>query len=82
MPLIRPTYHARRDAMLSALEQQVAFVPGASFHANGGGDNTLRLNFSRSSPERIAEGVARLGETLQRAAADFSGREAQTSGLS
>jgi 2-aminoadipate transaminase len=47
-----------------ALEQQVAFVPGTQFHANGGGTNTLRLNFSHSTPERIDEGVARLARSI------------------
>lgn len=48
----------------ASLEQKVAFVPGASFHANGGGSNTMRLNFSHSAPERIAEGVSRLAQSL------------------
>jgi 2-aminoadipate transaminase len=48
----------------ASLEQKVAFVPGASFHANGGGANTMRLNFSHSAPERISEGVARLARSI------------------
>jgi 2-aminoadipate transaminase len=47
-----------------AIERQVAFVPGAAFYANGGGENTMRLNFSYSSPERIVEGVKRLAEVI------------------
>jgi 2-aminoadipate transaminase len=47
-----------------AIAQQVAFVPGAPFHANGGGANTFRLNFSNATPEKIAEGIARLGKVL------------------
>lgn len=47
-----------------ALEQQVAFVPGVSFHAQGNVTNTLRLNFSNVSVDRIAEGVRRLGKLL------------------
>jgi 2-aminoadipate transaminase len=50
-----------------ALQRKVAFVPGASFHANGGGANTMRLNFSYSSPEVIREGITRLGLTLKEA---------------
>jgi 2-aminoadipate transaminase len=101
VPTIRATYHARRDAMLEALErympkeviwthpsggmfiwltlptqidttellqvsleQRVAFVPGTPFYANGGGTNTMRLNFSHSAPERITEGVARLARSI------------------
>jgi 2-aminoadipate transaminase len=43
-----------------ALEQKVAFVPGQAFFAGGGGGNTLRLNFSNSSPAAIREGMERL----------------------
>ena len=42
----------------------VAFVPGATFHPNGGGLNTMRLNFSHPSPDRIAEGVERLARGM------------------
>jgi 2-aminoadipate transaminase len=48
----------------NAMEYKVAFVPGADFHANGGGENTLRLNFSNASPEKIHEGIMRLGKLL------------------
>ncbi len=49
-----------------ALERKVAFVPGAPFFPRGGGRETLRLNFSYCTPERIEEGVRRLGEVLAR----------------
>lgn len=48
----------------AALEQQVAFVPGPAFFANGGGGATLRLNFSHAAPDRIVEGVRRLNLAL------------------
>lgn len=48
----------------NAMEYKVAFVPGTDFHANGGGENTLRLNFSNASPEKIRDGIARLGKLL------------------
>ena len=44
-----------------AVERNVAYVPGAAFHALGGGENTLRMNFSYATPETIREGIARLG---------------------
>lgn len=53
------------EVLKIAIERKVAFVPGASFHPNGGGKNTMRLNFSYSSPETIREGVTRLGATLK-----------------
>lgn len=43
-----------------AIEQKVAFVPGQPFHPNGGGANTMRLNFSHPTPERIVAGMQRL----------------------
>lgn len=48
-----------------AIEKKVAFVPGAAFHPNGGGLNTMRINFSYTKPENIREGITRLGATLK-----------------
>jgi len=53
------------EVLKTAIERKVAFVPGAAFHPNGGGDNTMRLNFSYSSPDSIREGITRLGTTLK-----------------
>lgn len=44
-----------------AIEHKVAFVPGRDFFPGHEGANCLRLNFSNSTPERIHEGVKRLG---------------------
>ena len=49
-----------------AVEQKVAYVPGASFHPCGGGENTMRLNFSYASPEMINEGISRLARVIRR----------------
>jgi 2-aminoadipate transaminase len=49
-----------------AIKQNVAFVPGTHFYANGGGHNTMRLNFSNSSPEKIKEGIERLGLAIKK----------------
>lgn len=101
--IIREVYCARRDAMLSAMQEhfprsvkwtkpagglflwgilpegvnarhvleaavqdQVAFVPGASFFPNGKGENTMRLNFSNMPIVKIHDGIARLGRVLER----------------
>jgi 2-aminoadipate transaminase len=48
-----------------AIEKKVAFVPGIAFHPTGGGENTMRLNFSYSDPDTIREGITRLGTTLK-----------------
>jgi 2-aminoadipate transaminase len=53
------------EVLKKAIERKVAFVPGASFHPNGGGKNTMRINFSYSNPENIREGVSRLGTLLK-----------------
>jgi 2-aminoadipate transaminase len=45
----------------------VAFVPGFAFYPDGRGKNAMRLNFSAMPPERIKEGIARLGRVLQTA---------------
>lgn len=47
-----------------AIQRQVAFVPGRPFCPDGSGSNSFRLNFSHPSPERIEEGIARLGGLL------------------
>jgi 2-aminoadipate transaminase len=41
-------------------EAGVAYIPGAAFAVNGGHRNTVRLNFSAVTPDRIREGMARL----------------------
>ncbi|HLZ23874.1 MAG TPA: PLP-dependent aminotransferase family protein [Ktedonobacterales bacterium] len=53
------------DLLRDAIEQKVAFVPGAPFHTDGSGANTLRLNFSNASTEMISEGIQRLGVALR-----------------
>jgi 2-aminoadipate transaminase len=55
------------EVLKIAIERKVAFVPGAAFHPNGGGENTMRINFSFSSPDNIREGITRLGATLKEA---------------
>ncbi len=52
------------DVLKDAIKQKVAFVPGAPFYPNGGGHNTMRINFSNATPERIQEGISRLGSVL------------------
>ena len=47
-----------------AIEQLVAFVPGAPFFANNPDVSTLRLSFATANVEKIEEGIARLGKAL------------------
>lgn len=53
------------ELMQKAVEHNVAFVPGTYFYADGGGQNTFRLNFSNALPEQIEIGIRRLGEVLE-----------------
>jgi 2-aminoadipate transaminase len=50
-----------RDAIMC----KVAFVPGAPFHVDGTGANTMRLNFSNSDEAQIEEGIRRLGRCIR-----------------
>ena len=47
-----------------AVAQNVAFVPGAPFYANTPESNTLRLSFVTVPPEKIREGIAKLGKLI------------------
>ncbi|MDM0086184.1 MULTISPECIES: PLP-dependent aminotransferase family protein [unclassified Variovorax] len=47
-----------------AIEQLVAFVPGAPFFAEKPDLATLRLSFATANLEKIEEGIARLGKAL------------------
>ena len=48
-----------------ALSAGVAYVAGEFFHPDRSGKNTMRLNFSFMSPERISEGIRLLAELLK-----------------
>lgn len=50
----------------SAVEQGVAFVPGAPFYAKDRRSNTLRLSYSLPSLDRIEDGLHRLTRCLDR----------------
>ncbi|HKM49276.1 MAG TPA: PLP-dependent aminotransferase family protein [Terriglobales bacterium] len=56
----------------SAIEQNVAFVPGDSFYAPDGrntdsreGSRHMRLNFSNAAPDQIREGIRRLAAAVK-----------------
>lgn len=58
------------QAFQEAIRRGVAYVPGTHFYPEGGHHNTLRLNFSNSTPEQITRGMGILrelfGEILHR----------------
>ncbi len=46
--------------------ERIIFVPGTSFHHDGGGHRNLRLNYTLSDGPTIEDGVARLGQLISR----------------
>ncbi|NJB67478.1 2-aminoadipate transaminase [Desulfobaculum xiamenense] len=60
-----PTKRPIMELFDAAIARKVAFVPGKPFYVDGGGDNTMRLNFSNASEEVIDEGMKRLGECIK-----------------
>ena len=48
----------------TALDAGVAYVAGEFFHPDGSGKNTMRMNFSFMTHQRITEGVKLLAEIL------------------
>lgn len=49
----------------NALDAGVAYVAGEFFHTGGTGKNTMRMNFSFMSEQKICEGVKLLSELLR-----------------
>ena len=47
-----------------SLDAGVAYVAGEFFHPDGSGKNTMRMNFSFMSEQKICEGVTLLGQLL------------------
>lgn len=56
------------DLLPLAVDQGVAFVPGAPFYADHGDERTLRLSFVTPSVEEIHRGVAALARAIQQQA--------------
>ncbi|MDH7490316.1 MAG: PLP-dependent aminotransferase family protein [Anaerolineae bacterium] len=54
------------EFMKTALEEKVAYVPGAAFYPDEGDHNAMRLNFSYCRPEIIREGIQRLARAIMR----------------
>ena len=61
-----PEYISTTEIFPQAVSEKVAYVPGESFFPCGGGQNTMRLNFSYSNPTQIANGIERLSNVIRR----------------
>jgi 2-aminoadipate transaminase len=53
------------DLIPKAIENKVIYVPGGEFSVVGGGNNTMRLNFSNVALELLPEGIKRLAEVIR-----------------
>lgn len=60
-----PEGYNTRELLKIAMEKHVAFVVGDVFYCDGKGQNTLRINFSFMSDEKIVEGVKRLADAIR-----------------
>ena len=47
-----------------AIRDNVAVLPGMPFYIDGGGNNTLRINFSNATPDKIRTGIERLSRVI------------------
>ena len=60
-----PEGYSSLELFEMAIKKKVAYVPGAPFYTDGGGMNTMRLNFSNADEFQIEEGIRRLGACLE-----------------
>lgn len=61
-----PEHMDAQDLFYKAIEEKVAFVTGNVFYSDGGGQNTMRLNFSYVNEETTKEGIKRLAVIIQK----------------
>lgn len=60
------------ELFISAVQMDVAFAIGPIFFSDGGGTYHLRLNYALQPPDRIEEGIRRLGRAWRELACDYS----------
>ena len=63
--IVMPEGFKGKEILEEAVKAKVAFVPGQYFYPKGGGENTMRLNFSNATEAMIEEGIARLGRVIR-----------------
>jgi 2-aminoadipate transaminase len=61
-----PEYINTDEMFKEAIKENVAYVIGSAFFADGKGQNTMRLSFCYPSAEDIEEGIKRLGRVIKR----------------
>lgn len=57
------------EVFSEGVREGVAVLPGVPFYVDGGGEETIRLNFSAAGEEEIEEGIHRLARVVRRLAA-------------
>jgi 2-aminoadipate transaminase len=63
--LTLPTGLHSKEMLPRAIAERVAYVPGTGFYADGSGAAHLRLSYCFPAPDRIREGVRRLGTVIE-----------------
>lgn len=56
------------EVFSGGVREGVAVLPGVPFYVGGGGEDTIRLNFSAAGEEEIVEGMHRLARVVRRLA--------------
>jgi 2-aminoadipate transaminase len=64
MATLPPGISSRR-VFDEGVKQKVAVLPGMPFYVDGGGDDTIRLNFSNPDEEMIKVGMSRLAGVIK-----------------
>jgi 2-aminoadipate transaminase len=54
------------EVFREGVREGVAVLPGVPFYVDGGGEDTIRLNFSAAGEEEIVEGMHRLARVVRR----------------
>ena len=61
-----PKYINADEMFKEAIKENVAYVIGSAFFADGKGQNTMRLSFCYPNVEDIEEGIKRLGKVIKK----------------
>jgi 2-aminoadipate transaminase len=59
-----PSRLSSRTVFDEGVKKKVAVLPGLPFYVDGGGRDTIRLNFSSADEDRIIEGMHRLSQVI------------------
>jgi len=65
--LTLPEGNSTEELFKTAIENNVAYVPGSAFYPDNDNHRSMRLNFSFASEDRIREGVSRLAKMIREA---------------